>query len=135
VAGLSLGEYSALFAANMIDFDSALRLVTLRGRAMQDAAAAKPSTMLAVMGLGEAKAKELCDAAAQGEVLVCANFNAPGQIVLSGDIEACKRAEAMAGDFGWAEGSRGVPQSVHGTRGRAAWQGSGRGDVHRPKRR
>lgn len=100
MAGLSLGEYTALFAAGMIGFDDALRLVTRRGAAMQKAATATPSTMLAVMGLDEAKINELCAAAANGQVLVPANFNAPGQIVISGDVEACQRAEAMAKDFG-----------------------------------
>ncbi|MFB3893502.1 MAG: ACP S-malonyltransferase [Phycisphaerae bacterium] len=100
MAGLSLGEYTALYAADMIDFQDCLRLVTLRGSAMQKAATAVPSGMVAVMGLDEPKALELCKAAGDGQVLVCANFNAPGQVVLSGQIEACRRAEAMAKDFG-----------------------------------
>ncbi len=100
MAGLSLGEYTALFAAGMIDFADALRLVTLRGAAMQKAATAAPSGMVAVMGLDEAKINELCAAASNGEPLVPANFNAPGQVVVSGALEACKRAEAMAKDFG-----------------------------------
>ncbi|HAU36848.1 MAG TPA: [acyl-carrier-protein] S-malonyltransferase [Phycisphaerales bacterium] len=100
MAGLSLGEYTALYAADRIDFADALRLVTLRGAAMQKAAVAVPSGMVAVMGLDEAKANELCQAAAQGEPLVAANFNAPGQVVVSGAADACKRAEAMAKDFG-----------------------------------
>jgi [acyl-carrier-protein] S-malonyltransferase len=99
-AGLSLGEYTALYAAGAMDLGSALKLVARRGRLMQDAATAVPSGMVSVMGLDEAKAQELCRAAGGGEVLTCANFNCPGQIVLSGQIEACKRAEAMAKDFG-----------------------------------
>jgi [acyl-carrier-protein] S-malonyltransferase len=110
-AGLSLGEYSALYAADMIDFDDAIRLVARRGAAMQAAATAVPSGMLSVMGLDPAKAAELAKAASNGHVLACANFNCPGQVVLSGHLEACKRAEAMAKDFG-ASGA--VPLKVAG---------------------
>lgn len=100
MAGLSLGEYTALYAAGRIDFEDALRLVAKRGAAMQSAATAVPSGMVAVMGLDEAKAIELCKAASDGQVLTCANFNCAGQIVLSGQIDACRRAEAKAGEFG-----------------------------------
>jgi len=100
MAGLSLGEYTALYAADMIDFADVLRLVARRGAAMQAAATAVPSGMLAVVGLDEAKAGELCRSAAEGQVLACANFNCPGQVVLSGQIEACRRAEAQAPGFG-----------------------------------
>ncbi len=100
MAGLSLGEYTALYAADMIDFQDALRLVTRRGAAMQAAATAVPSGMVALIGVDEAKASEICSAAAQGQVLCCANFNCPGQIVVSGDIEACKRVETMAKELG-----------------------------------
>jgi len=100
MAGLSLGEYTALYAADMIDFDDCLRLVARRGAAMQSAALAVPSGMVAVAGLDEARARELAKAAGDGGVLACANFNCPGQVVLSGDLEACRRAEAMAADFG-----------------------------------
>jgi [acyl-carrier-protein] S-malonyltransferase len=99
-AGLSLGEYTALFAAGMIDFEDALKLVCKRGAAMQKAATATSSGMVALIGADESKANELCRAAANGDVLTLANFNCPGQIVVSGAIEACKRAEAMAKDFG-----------------------------------
>ena len=102
MAGLSLGEYTALYAADMVDFQDALRLVTLRGAAMQKAAEATPSGMVALIGLDEPKVNELCAAAAQGEPLVPANFNAPGQVVVSGALAACRRAEAMAKDFGAA---------------------------------
>jgi [acyl-carrier-protein] S-malonyltransferase len=100
MAGLSLGEYTALYAADMIDFQDALRLVAVRGAAMQRAATAVPSGMLAVVGLDEPRAGALCAQAAQGQVLVPANFNAPGQVVLSGHAEACRRAEGLAKDFG-----------------------------------
>lgn len=111
MAGLSLGEYSALYAADALDFAQALALVKRRGAAMQAAATAVPSGMVSIIGLDEAKANELCQAAAAGEVLTCANFNCAGQIVISGSIEACKRAEAMAKDFG-ASGA--VPLKVAG---------------------
>ena len=100
MAGLSLGEYTALYAAGAMDFATAVTLVTRRGAAMQEAALSVPSGMVSVMGLDEAQAQGLCDAAAQGDVLTCANFNAPGQIVLSGAAEACKRVTAMAEEHG-----------------------------------
>lgn len=99
-AGLSLGEYTALHLAGSIDFESALRLVALRGQAMQDAAEATDSTMLALIGADEPAAIELSDAARGSGVLVCANFNAPGQIVLSGSTEAVARAESLAAERG-----------------------------------
>ena len=111
LAGLSLGEYTALYAAGAMDLPTALRLVTRRGQAMQAAATAVPSGMVSVMGLDEAGAGKLARAAAGGEVLVCANFNAPGQIVLSGAEVACRRVVEMAKDFG-ASGA--VPLKVAG---------------------
>ena len=100
MAGLSLGEYTALHAAGAMSFEAALNLVACRGRLMQQAALAAPSGMVSVMGLDEAKVRELCAAAAQGAVLVPANFNAPGQIVISGDLQACARAAELAKSFG-----------------------------------
>lgn len=101
LAGLSLGEYTALYAGGMIDFADALKLVTQRGAAMQAAAEARPSSMVAVMGLDdEAAANKLCEAAADGQILTPANFNCPGQIVLSGETDACQRAAEIATDFG-----------------------------------
>lgn len=99
-AGLSLGEYTALHLAGVLDFEDGLRLVTLRGRAMQDAAEATPGGMLALIGCDEAQANEVCEKARENGVLVCANFNAPGQVVLSGDADAIGRAEAAAKDAG-----------------------------------
>lgn len=110
-AGLSLGEYSALYAAGAMDLETAIRLVTRRGKAMQAAAEAKPSGMVSILGLDEAKANELCQAASNGEILTCANFNCPGQIVLSGTIEACQRAAEQAENFG-ASGA--IPLQVAG---------------------
>lgn len=99
-AGLSLGEYTALHLAGAISFRDGLRLVALRGRAMQDAARAADSGMLALIGADEDQALAVCEHAARGEVLVCANFNAPGQIVLSGASPALDRAQSVAADQG-----------------------------------
>lgn len=99
-AGLSLGEYTALCVAGAFSFEDGLELVTLRGRAMQDAAQAQPSSMLALIGADEPQARAVCDKAAQGDVLVPANFNAPGQIVLSGHKAAITRAAAVATEMG-----------------------------------
>jgi [acyl-carrier-protein] S-malonyltransferase len=99
-AGLSLGEYTALHLAGAISFDDALELVTLRGRAMQDAAEAVPGGMVALIGADESQAQAVRDRAAGADVLVCANFNAPGQVVLSGHKAACDRAAKAATDMG-----------------------------------
>lgn len=99
-AGLSLGEYTALHLAGSLSFRDALELVLLRGRAMQEAAEARPSGMVALVGADEAQAEALCAAARGNDVLVCANFNAPGQVVLSGDRAACERAVRAAADAG-----------------------------------
>ena len=90
-AGLSLGEYTALHLAGVFGFEDGLRLVAARGRYMQEAAVAVPSGMVAIMGADEAAILALCESSAQGEVLVPANFNAPGQIVVSGAKAACER--------------------------------------------
>lgn len=112
-AGLSLGEYTALYVAGAITFADALELVTLRGRAMQDAAEATPSGMVALIGADEPQAREVCAAALAGhpaDVLVPANFNAPGQIVISGSKAACERAAKAAAD----KGLRATPLPVAG---------------------
>jgi len=98
-AGLSLGEYTALHIAGAIGFEDALKLVALRGRLMQEAAVAPPSGMVSVIGGDEDRVTQLCQRAAEGQVLVAANFNCPGQIVISGAKDACERAVAMAGEF------------------------------------
>jgi [acyl-carrier-protein] S-malonyltransferase len=101
-AGLSLGEYTALCIAGAITFEDGLRLVMLRGQAMQDAATSVPSGMVALIGADEAQAVAVCDEARQNApggaagIIVPANFNAPGQIVLSGDVAAVARAEQIA---------------------------------------
>lgn len=95
-AGLSLGEYTALHLAGCFSFEDGVKLVAARGRYMQEAAVASKSGMVAVMGADEAAINKLCADAAGGEVLVPANFNAPGQIVVSGSAGACERALAAA---------------------------------------
>jgi len=100
-AGLSLGEYTALHLAGAFDFVVGLQLVAERGRLMQEAAVASAGGMVAVVGADEAQATALCDAVtAPGRVLVCANFNAPGQIVLSGHATACDLAVEKAAEMG-----------------------------------
>ena len=99
-AGLSLGEYTALHLAGCFSFADGLELVLLRGAAMQDAAEAVPSGMVALIGADEAQANELCDRARENDVLVPANFNAPGQVVVSGSAAACDRAETVATEMG-----------------------------------
>ncbi|MCA9294724.1 MAG: ACP S-malonyltransferase [Caldilineaceae bacterium] len=98
-AGLSLGEYTALHLAGAISFADALELVALRGRAMQDAAEASRGSMVALVGATEDQAKELCDRARERGVLVPANLNAPGQVVVSGDADACARAVTVAAEM------------------------------------
>ncbi|MEK7414260.1 MAG: ACP S-malonyltransferase [Planctomycetota bacterium] len=100
VAGLSLGEYTALYAAGSLDFAQAVKLVRLRGEAMQAAADAVPSGMVALIGADEASATKLCTEAAGGEVLTVANLNATGQVVISGTRTACARAIELAKNHG-----------------------------------
>lgn len=99
-AGLSLGEYTALVAAGSISFAEGLELVALRGSAMQAAAEATASSMVALVGADEARARAVCEKAAGDDVLVPANFNAPGQVVISGHASACDRAESAASELG-----------------------------------
>jgi len=109
-AGLSLGEYTALHLAGVFGFEDGLRLVARRGRLMQDAAEASAGGMVALIGADPNQAKQVCREAAGGDVLVCANFNAPGQIVLSGHKTACDRAVAAAPGIG----AKAVPLDVAG---------------------
>ena len=98
VAGHSLGEFSALVAAGAMAFEDGLKLVAARARAMQKACEAKPSTMAAVLALPDEKVEEICDSV-EGTV-VAANYNCPGQIVISGEIEAVEAACAKALEAG-----------------------------------
>lgn len=91
VAGHSLGEFSALVAAGALSFDDALRLVAQRAAAMQRACELTPSTMAAVLGLDDEKIEQIC-ASVEGEVVVAANFNCPGQVVISGSHEGVRLA-------------------------------------------
>jgi len=100
LAGLSLGEYTALHLAGAFSFEEGLRLVAQRGKLMQEAAVQTPGTMVAIVGGDDAQAEEVCRRAAEGSVLVPANYNAPGQVVLSGEVEACARAAAVAQEMG-----------------------------------
>ena len=100
VAGHSLGEFSALVANRVLSFEDALRLVFIRANAMQKACELNPSTMAAVLALADDKVEEICAAikAETGEIVVPANFNCPGQLVISGSIKgieiACERMKA-----------------------------------------
>lgn len=111
VAGLSLGEYTALYAAGAISFENALTLVQKRGQAMQEAADNSKGAMVSILGLDEQKVHQLCDEAAKGELLVPANFNCPGQIVISGSVVACNRAVELAEKFG---AMKAIPLAVAG---------------------
>lgn len=91
VAGHSLGEYSALVACGAVRFEDALRLVSQRSKAMQKACEMQPSTMAAILGLNDARVDELCQTIS-GEVVVAANFNCPGQVVISGSIKGVEAA-------------------------------------------
>jgi [acyl-carrier-protein] S-malonyltransferase len=95
-AGLSLGEFTALHLAGAFDFAEGLELVRLRGEAMQQAAEQSESGMVALVGADEAQAQQLCDEARGNGVLVPANFNCPGQVVVSGSKDACDRALEVA---------------------------------------
>ncbi len=94
VAGHSLGEYSALVAANVLTFEDGLRLVSARAKAMQTACEINPSSMAAVLGLDDAKVEEIC-ASITNEIVVAANYNIPGQLVISGSNEGIRLACEM----------------------------------------
>jgi len=115
-AGLSLGEYTALYASGAMSFADGLKLVQLRGRSMQEAAEENPGAMVSILGLDEPGAQKLCQAvrAAVDEadvVIEAVNFNCPGQIVLSGTSPACVRAAELAEEYG---ASRAIPLKVAG---------------------
>lgn len=100
VAGHSLGEFSALVANGGLSFEDALKLVSIRAKAMQKACEINPSTMAAVLGLDDALSEEICAQVQEetGEVVVAANYNCPGQLVISGSLRgieiACERLKA-----------------------------------------
>jgi [acyl-carrier-protein] S-malonyltransferase len=96
VAGHSLGEFAALVAAGVLDLATALELVVARGAAMQVASAMRPGAMSALLGVGTQDAQALCDEVRDGDQLVVANQNSPVQVVISGNVAAVERAEALA---------------------------------------
>lgn len=98
VAGHSLGEFSALTAVGALDFESALKLVSARAMAMQKACEMKPSTMAAILGLTDEQVENICESTAG--VVVAANYNCPGQLVISGEIEAIEAACESAKEAG-----------------------------------
>ena len=91
VAGHSLGEFSALVACGALRFEDAMLLVSARAQAMQGACEKNPGTMAAVLGLEDEKIIELCKTVTDG-IVVAANFNCPGQVVISGEVEAVEQA-------------------------------------------
>jgi len=96
VAGHSLGEYSALVAAGSLEIEEAVRLVRKRGQYMQEAAPVGQGGMAALLGMEATAVEEVCREAAQGDVVSPANFNSPGQVVISGHRGAVERAVALA---------------------------------------
>lgn len=94
LAGHSLGEYSALVCAGVLDFADAVRLVELRGKLMQEAVPEGTGAMQAIIGLDDAAIRQACEESAQGQVVSPVNFNSPGQVVIAGNKEAVERAGA-----------------------------------------
>lgn len=92
VAGHSLGEYSALTAAGVFKFEDALKLVRLRGKLMQESGNRNPGTMAAIVGLPFEKINEICESLKEIGIVQPANFNSPGQVVISGDVDAVRKA-------------------------------------------
>lgn len=92
LAGHSLGEYSALVAAQSLPFKEAVKLVELRGQLMQKAVPVGQGAMAAILGLTDEEVKEACAEVAQGQIISAVNFNAPGQVVIAGNAEAVSRA-------------------------------------------
>jgi [acyl-carrier-protein] S-malonyltransferase len=96
-AGHSLGEFSAYVAAGALRFDDAVRTVRLRGELMYRSGEARPGTMAAILGLDDGAVEAVCrDASTETEVCVPANYNSPGQLVISGDVKAVERAVELA---------------------------------------
>ncbi|MGP6486339.1 ACP S-malonyltransferase [Duffyella gerundensis] len=92
MAGHSLGEYSALVCAGVIDFAEAVKLVELRGKLMQEAVPEGTGAMQAIIGLNDDAVRQACEVSAQGQVVSPVNFNSPGQVVIAGNKEAVERA-------------------------------------------
>lgn len=112
VAGHSLGEFSALTAAGALSFEDGLKLVYARAMAMQKACEAAPSTMAAIIGLPDEIIEKVCaEISKEGNVVVPANYNSPGQVVISGNVEAIKEACAKLKEAG---AKRALPLAVGG---------------------
>lgn len=111
LAGHSLGEYSALVCAGVIDFKEAIKLVELRGKLMQEAVPAGTGAMYAIIGLADDAIAKACEDAAQGEVVSPVNFNSPGQVVIAGSKDAVERAGALCKEAG-AKRALPLPVSV-----------------------
>lgn len=111
LAGHSLGEYSALVCAGVIDFQQAIKLVELRGQLMQEAVPAGVGAMYAIIGLEDEAIAKACEEAAQDEVVSPVNFNSPGQVVIAGNKAAVERAGALCKEAG-AKRALPLPVSV-----------------------
>ncbi|AYY80199.1 MULTISPECIES: ACP S-malonyltransferase [Proteus] len=109
MAGHSLGEYSALVCAGVIDFTAAIKLVELRGQLMQEAVPAGTGAMYAIIGLDNDAIAKACEEAAQGQVVSPVNFNSPGQVVIAGNKEAVERAGVLCKEAG---AKRALPLAV-----------------------
>jgi [acyl-carrier-protein] S-malonyltransferase len=96
VAGHSLGEYTALVHAGALPFEEGLKLVRLRGELMQEAGTREKGTMAAIVGLEPAQVEDICRQASAAGIVQCANFNSPGQIVISGSVEGVHKAMEIA---------------------------------------
>lgn len=110
-AGLSLGEYSALHAAGVMDAKTAVSMVAQRGKMMEQASHGYESAMTAVLGLDEAAVQSCCEKAAQAGIVSIANYNCPGQIVIGGEKDAVEKATQYAKDSG---AKRCIPLKVSG---------------------
>lgn len=99
-AGHSLGEYSALFAAGAVSFEAALKVVKIRGEGMQFSGEKNPGTMAAIIGLEEAQVRDVCEQSSSAGIVQPANFNSPGQVVISGSIEGVRRGMELAKEAG-----------------------------------
>ncbi|KJR29008.1 MULTISPECIES: ACP S-malonyltransferase [Vibrio] len=111
LAGHSLGEYSALVCAGVIDFKQAIKLVELRGQLMQEAVPAGTGAMYAIIGLDDDAIAKACTEAAQGDVVSPVNFNSPGQVVIAGSKDAVERACVLCKEAG-AKRALPLPVSV-----------------------
>jgi [acyl-carrier-protein] S-malonyltransferase len=111
LAGHSLGEYSALVAGGVIEFTGALRVVRARGQFIQESVSPGKGAVGVVLGLDEAAVKSICGEAAQGEIVLPANYNCPGQIAISGHSSAVRRAVNLANKKG-AKGAALLPVSA-----------------------